>query len=114
MPKHTPGPWHWEGTHSEYGLDTDYLASPMGTVLLPVSGWDKTDLGIRTGDNRETATANRNLIKAAPDLLAACVGLVQMYVKLGMDTPSMPGYEKTTVEVAREAINKATRESDRP
>ena len=72
MSKHTPGPWTWLPTDAK---DRDVLVGAAGKkVLWPVSGWDKADLGIRTGAwGCEEVEANAALIAAAPDLLEALV-----------------------------------------
>lgn len=52
-------------------------------------------------------TIDESIRDAAPDLLAALEGMLDAWVKLGNDSPSMPGFEKTVAEVARAAIAKA-------
>ena len=50
MSEHTPTPWHWEEEPAG-AVDKEALVSADGTrVLWPVTGWDRGDVGIRTGD----------------------------------------------------------------
>lgn len=80
MSGHTPDPWFWTRDEGTSSADMNALFGADGReVLKPVEGWGRGDLGIRTGklepsgpvDTAE-ALANRSLIAAAPDLLAAC------------------------------------------
>ena len=71
---HSPAPWKWTTTTR----DKDKLIDANGKdVLSPVVGWDRTDLGIRTGEwginneGEKVARANAALIEAAPKLLRA-------------------------------------------
>jgi len=63
------GPWKWIG----YGRDKDRLVDADDRpVLVPVSGWDKADLGIRLGDWNDPTTGDdvREAIERLPQLLA--------------------------------------------
>ena len=62
--KHTPGPW-W------------YTAGPHLNGMVVADGYKLGDdyimADMEMGYDKETATANGNLILAAPDLLDACI-----------------------------------------
>ena len=64
MGEHTPGPWSWDA----YGWD---LVAPGATVLL-----------VQQDSNGyivcKASEADKNLIAAAPDLLAACEAAVAL------------------------------------
>ncbi len=98
MAEHTPGPW------SSYSDDPPEVHNP--TIHVEAPDWG--DVATLGGGPLEIRQANAYLIAAAPELLAALRGMLDAWVKLGNDSPSMPGFEKTIAEVARAAIAKAT------
>jgi hypothetical protein len=113
-PKHTPGPWRWT---PEDTRDKDKLTGANGEpVLSPVSGWDKRDLGIRTGkwglpqidDGGKNASANAHLIAAAPDLLKALTDLIAVCEPNIYPQPDKPDSPWAKLQAARAAIAKAT------
>lgn len=95
MEKHTPGPWRihefpdYEGGNPWYRIEADT------TLFLTVS---ECSDGYISGQNE----ANAYLIAAAPDLLAACMKLVE-----AADCQSMNQVYDAT-ELARAAIARAT------
>jgi hypothetical protein len=85
IPKHTPGPWEVEGT---------YIVADLTLAVAEVNGPNRADL-------REQKQANRRLVAAAPDLLAAlirCAGYLE-------DMPYPEG--RDALKQAEEAISKA-------
>lgn len=93
MNTHTPGPWVW----TEYDEESNRLP-----ILKNSSGTEVCNFGADTSYDQvsgsEPESADRNLIAAAPDLLAALIDLADGY--------SMGGAKR-----AREAIAKATGET---
>ncbi len=68
-PRHTPGPWTWEG-HSLKPAQPDPQRYAVHTIVTCSSG----GYGFLASDHKKTAAeleADRRLIAAAPDLLAA-------------------------------------------
>ena len=57
MSKHTPGPWHEDGT-DEFG----------DKAIIPVKGGMAVAVVVTNGQLKEVAEANAHLIAAAPDL----------------------------------------------
>ena len=84
-PKHTPGPWQVVGS---------YIVADLTLAVAQVSGPNRADL-------RETRQANRRLIAAAPDLLAALLRCAS-YLE---DLPFPEG--RGALDQAQAAITKA-------
>jgi len=95
--KHTPGPWKVK----------DEL--PDGDIyILPESRVDGNSICRMDDDAPEQMLANAALIAAAPDLLAACEGMIDLCKTLllkdcGFYSPDNNGY----IQTARWAIAKA-------
>jgi hypothetical protein len=94
--KHTPGPWFMEAEpyDSYYQISDDF-----STTLAQVEAWD--------GDNDEEvmgeAKANARLIAAAPELLQALEGMLEIFV----DSDQLSDLEDLeTVKFARATILK--------
>jgi hypothetical protein len=70
MDKHTPGPWTNIGVRNMM-IDgrCHRIVNPEGYPSAFVPAWDRPEPGQENG--AAEATANANLISAAPDLLAA-------------------------------------------
>ena len=91
--KHTPGPWVWDEYYT--GLD----GANGQSVLIYI---DYEGMSIH-GKTVAQSEANARLIAAAPELLEACIGLLQV-----QDGIPMTGLEATRKAVnARAAIAKA-------
>jgi hypothetical protein len=107
MAKHTEGPWrkYWsesnkrthEGTWIFFGRDPAFPHNTTGRLV---------SLRKQTGEPE----ANARLIEAAPDLLRACVGLVDMLEEWDSGF-TKPGEEFEAVTEARAAIAKALGEA---
>lgn len=96
--KHTPGPWEWIGDNLEAGSDD----------VLRV-GDDGKEYGMHSAvlfesEDPEQAAANRALIAASPDLLAALTLMTNEMRGLGLVSP----YAQRVVSQAAAAIAKAT------
>jgi hypothetical protein len=85
---HAPGPWQ-HGYNGTTGLWVGPVLDKQPVAIVP---WD-------TDDARDTARADARLIAAAPDLLAACVALVDSFEK---------HRPKELWDAARAAIARAT------
>jgi hypothetical protein len=97
MSKHTPGPWDWRDIDDLRQAKSTRTDGRYGESVLCASyDYDR-------GPYLETTDANRDLIAAAPDLLAACETLLSI---AGIEREA-PG----AVERARAAIAKATKET---
>jgi hypothetical protein len=74
---HTPGPWIYYMTISDNGPVPQVQTVPVG----PVGGAYATMICTlsRTGQKSGIGEANARLIAAAPDLLAALIGMVNRY-----------------------------------
>lgn len=101
--KHTPGPWEARCIESqEWAID-----APNGDPTIGYSSW--TALASVYGSNdfrREgeaVAEANARLIAAAPELLAACAGLLDALRTSGVSN----GAIRFAEDQARAAIAKA-------
>ena len=86
MTEHTPGPWH---------------VSPLPTTAI--LGREIIDAG--GGLAAETVPENARLIAAAPDLLAACKGMVAAYRR---DRFAKLDDEREAFVACLDAIDKAT------
>jgi hypothetical protein len=104
MSKHTPGPWRQSGT---------VIYSPNTGVICELSTVHPADQAIHHvelelgSDDWDEAMANGALIKAAPDLLKACIALV--------DAPYADWHSRVEAAIAarklaQAAIAKATGE----
>ena len=76
-PTHTPGPWTYYLTISDNGPVPQVQTVPVG----PVGGAYATMICTlsQTGKKSGTQLANARLIAAAPELLAALVGMMNKY-----------------------------------
>lgn len=73
MNKHTPGPWHWESDPVK--------GDPTGRVRYQVTTIGKTIAQLYYSSysgGPTNAEADARLIAAAPDLLAALIGVVRV------------------------------------
>ncbi len=98
MAKHTPGPW----TISELGI-----CGPSEQVLRPVQGrvYDEYDSDPATIEIPNDA--NAQLIKAAPELLAACK-IARNAILALCEVRSLPsGWQTLVLDPIQAAINKA-------
>lgn len=68
MTEHTPGPWSWAAY--SFGRPED------GPTRFRIVGSDLEEMLAFTGDYSALDEANARLMAAAPDLLAACEGLL--------------------------------------
>lgn len=84
--KHTPGPWEFEPT----GHGPGHIAADCeGAIRDGVATvWGRT--------SEDTFDANARLIAAAPDLLAACKGLIE-----NIDNPDWSDIDKIRAAIAR-------------
>lgn len=100
--KHTPGPWEWIGDNLEAGRND----------VLRV-GDDGKEYGLHSAmlfedDDPVRAQANRDLIAAAPDLLAALVALDECYCEAGNELIKADRHQHRLVLIdVRRAIAKA-------
>ncbi len=92
--KHTKGPWELMGSVSTSNQTNIY--ADENKVVASVAGYEFYKCTI------EEAQANANLIAAAPDLLDACITLINEYESKGQ----LLGLD---VNIFREAIKKSHR-----
>ncbi len=112
MSKHTPGPWDWDRQLQDVQFDGGSDLEPTGTLEVYVDAGD-TIIADVNGLIPE-GKANANLIKAAPDLLAALESVVAQRnareaLYKGMNVVEMkpdPAWDK-----ARAALKKARGET---
>ena len=97
MKKHTPGPW----------IIDDCMAKDLeaNTFWFSIKDSNKNTIaevkGHHYGIENKTATANANIIVAAPELLEALLMLMDVYESKGQ-------LLSFNVDIARQAIKKAT------
>ena len=96
--KHTPG--EWIASRSGNPNFRTCIVSEDGGSICHVSNWPEFE-------------ANAKLIAAAPDLLAVCESIEEVYAELmADDSPKLPmkkfEYLSSLVSKSREAIKKAT------
>ncbi len=111
MSTHVPGPWYYNRLNwRNEPQDRDWYIH--GDVQKDEDGTSTVSVCVVQGNatSHPVCEDTARLIAAAPDLLAACRELVKMCRRLGFDTPSMPGFEKTAYEMGKAAIHKATGE----
>lgn len=72
--KHTPGPWR---AHSNLQMKHDGFSHVISSDHPSVGSWSIAMIG--THDGIEYATANAQLIAAAPDLLNACKAMLEAW-----------------------------------
>lgn len=105
--RHTPGPWQWNETrHFLRAAEPDPDTSSVHTILDVEYGYTGY-LGSERDATRAEGEANFDLIEAAPLLLAALQGAVDLYGKPG-GPRNAPGEPGTWIEQARAAIASAT------
>ncbi len=99
MRKHTPGPWFVNG-HENY---TKYVEARIGGGLLQeVAACGPTE-------QQEQQEANARLMAAAPELLEALQGMIEVYGgQYNDDCLSKSSTELELIQQARAAIAKAT------
>lgn len=90
MSKHTPGPWISTGLYGGYIV----RMRPDGTrqILAEV---------MYNGNEQETVAANRRLLAAAPDLLAACE---QALALLGDTDPYLRALLEAAIHKAHKGV----------
>jgi hypothetical protein len=108
--QHTPGAWDYDYYEGHIALSSpkhpdDYFARVEFSPCVDTSPWD--------GDSPMTEdVANTKLIAAAPELLAACIELVEHIEALPDDTEKCRilrlALNNRAGEKVKEAINKAT------
>ncbi len=94
--KHTKGPWYLTTSNC---ITTDNI-NHYSALIPIISPWQEDAC-----DDNEEAKANMKLIAAAPELLKACLMLLEEYKDVEMNTPI--AYYKV-IKAAEEAIKKAT------
>ena len=103
--KHTPGPWiNIAEDESGYPVISGPDDTDIAQILCPLS----TSKGKDAGELLEEVIANKNLIAAAPDMLAALKTIVNMWNEGSIGAPSYA--ERLAADVflhARTAIAKA-------
>lgn len=104
MIAHTPGPWHRAMCNPEDGEITRVIESNVAVK----AGWNTVVALCGNPDNLE-AIANANLIAAAPDLLAACEGVLDSIFER-MSENNRAGYRDEEA-MLRAAIAKAKGEA---
>lgn len=98
--KHTPGPWHWpHDSNSLCPVNPDPEHSAVSEILYADGGYGF--LGRSNSDTLAELEADRRLIAAAPDLLAALELLL-------LSGDVRDAAEKAALTQARAAIAKAT------
>lgn len=98
--KHTPGPWHWpHDSNALCPVNPDYKVSAVSQILYADGGHGF--LGRSNSDTLAELEADRRLIAAAPDLLAALERLL-------LSGDVRDAAEKSALTQARAAIAKAT------
>ncbi|HFF2105780.1 TPA: hypothetical protein ACGBGH_004783 [Pseudomonas aeruginosa] len=99
MSKHTPGPWFVNGRESY----TKYVEARIGGGLLQeVAACGPTE-------QQEQQEANARLIAAAPELLEALQGMIEVYGgQYNDDCLPKASTELELIQQARAAIAKAT------
>jgi hypothetical protein len=80
--KHTPGPWAFvDGFQSGYVVPLDHVGRKIGAASDPIEDRDSfaQQICVTRADRhgRSNHFADARLIAAAPDLLAACEGVLQ-------------------------------------
>ena len=101
---HTPGPWYWRG-NTLAPVNADPYSSAVHSILDAEGGYGYLGTDYRL--TRAELDADRRLIAAAPDLLAALQALVaEAGPRMGLD--DTPGTINTMSRLARAAIAKAT------
>lgn len=90
---HSPEPWSW--TEDRPGCkDKNALVDGDGKkILRPVSGWDRTDLGLKI------EPADMGLITAAPKLLAQHKNDIDMLQAIDVMCVDSKDYEIITGEI---------------
>lgn len=103
MSKHTPGPWFHHGPSGSQHTAGGFINSTKERNGSPL-------VCSVYGNDEQPHQANSNLIAAAPDLLEALEGMMQVY---GGGTPWNPltSTELELHDLARKAIAKARGES---
>lgn len=110
-PRFTPGPWKYE---TEDIGDEDFIVVPYtvtaanGVQVIDSEGGLYSWEGAKTRPGEREA--NANLICAAPDLYAACAGLIRV-----LDGPVGPNDDEINAEIAKAkaALAKVRGEVDR-
>lgn len=98
MSEHTPGPWIADGGSRIQGANAKHMYNicHMDGVPMHIESPTGTDCKAMT-------RANARLISAAPDLLAACEGAVQIIEQL-IPEPSVRGVADVVLHQLRAAI----------
>jgi hypothetical protein len=104
---HTPGPWEWWVV----GIDEEMMLLPKRGQKLHEDavltlGWVSCGDG---SSGKEPSLEDKNLIAAAPELLAALEGMVEPYE--GVASVAFASYTREKLEAARAAIAKAKGET---
>lgn len=98
--KHTPGPWEaCKPEEALHAVRRQIAHNPLGMIIC--------DVGY--GETEEVNIANARLIAAAPDLLAALIGLDEAFCSLNYNMTREERHDaRLKVIAARAAVTKAT------
>ncbi|HCL4064634.1 hypothetical protein PZS78_20320 [Pseudomonas aeruginosa] len=112
MSKHTPGPWGIERLHGEINViscnERDGAAKDMGIVYVLARDVGGMIHGEQF-DDRSEVEANARLMAAAPELLEALQGMLEVYGgQYNDDCLPKASTELELIQQARAAIAKAT------
>lgn len=97
---HTPGPWYTDGKYGRLDDGIVILCTADRTAETPEGYTYHAAIVPAFSTPSEEQIANARLIAAAPDLFAACKGLI--------DRIKIAGWHESTIEEAVAAIAKAT------
>jgi hypothetical protein len=108
MSKHTPGPWTATKDKTTRGNPSWRIDSPSISLLasLEFAFWEDRD---------GFGAANAHLIAAAPDLLEACLTLIEAYIRGEENAGEMDWEDVDSAhELALEAVRKVGIEIRKP
>lgn len=102
MTEHTPGPWACDAVMSEamHDIILDYEIPGAGRPIVIASVYVDEQGGEHP--TIKQANANARLIAAAPELLAACETVSEMFTRFGLTAP-----DQSVIGKVRRAIAKA-------
>lgn len=107
---HSPGPWHWTEDFEGAVHKNELVDAGNESVIKPVQGWDRGDLGISTGSQEHAAPGsavepvtegNALLIQSCPQLLAIARAADE-FVKHPDSVSALSNLRRSLAEAPRE------------